>query len=91
MGHRIELEEVQRAMEAIDGVERCCCIFDAVKSKLKGFYTGTIDKKELHLKMEKTLPVFMIPGMLRQVDVMPLTKNGKIDRKALEEKAKVKA
>lgn len=90
MGHRIELEEVQRAMEAIDGVERCCCIFDAVKSKLKGFYTGTIDKKELHLKMEKTLPVFMIPGMLRQVDDMPLTKNGKIDRKALEEKAKAK-
>ncbi len=90
MGHRIELEEVQRAMEAIDGVDRCCCIFDSVKSKLKGFYTGSIEKKELHLKMERTLPVFMIPGMLRQVDEMPLTKNGKIDRKALEERAKAK-
>lgn len=84
MGHRIELEEVQRAMESIDGVSRCCCIFDAVKSRLKGFYVGTIDKKELHLRMEKILPIFMIPGMLRQVEQMPLTKNGKIDRKALE-------
>ena len=84
MGHRIELEEIQRAMESIDGVVRSCCTFDAVKSRLKGFYVGTIDKKELHIRMEKILPKFMIPGIIRQVAEMPLTKNGKIDRKALE-------
>ena len=35
--------------------------------------------------MKRDLPVFMVPGILRQVETMPLTKNGKIDRKALAE------
>ena len=85
MGHRIELEEIERAMGAIDGVERCCCLFDEKKSRLKGFYVGLIEKEDLHTEMKGKLPAFMIPGMIRKVDAMPLTKNGKIDRKALEE------
>lgn len=90
MGHRIELEEIERAMSAINGVERCCCIFDEKKSRLKGFYIGSIEKDELHFEMKLKLPSFMIPGMLRKVDEFPLNKNGKIDRKALEESAGVK-
>ena len=85
MGHRIELEEIEREMAAIDGVERCCCLFDEKRSRLKGFYVGSIDKEALHAAMRTALPEFMIPGILRQVEAMPLTKNGKIDRKALAE------
>ena len=85
MGHRIELEEIEREMGAIDGVERCCCIFDEKKSRLKGFYVGSIDKARLHEIMARDLPAFMVPGIIRQVDEMPLTKNGKIDRKKLAE------
>ena len=85
MGHRIELEEIERAMGAIDGVERCCCLFDEKKSRLKGFYVGSIEKDKLHFEMKEKLPSFMIPGILRRVDEMPLNKNGKIDRKKLEE------
>ena len=81
MGHRIELEEIERAMSAIDGVERCFCDFDEKKQKLKGYYVGSIEKSELHKIMRETMPVFMVPGLLRQVDEMILTKNGKIDRK----------
>ena len=84
MGHRIELEEIEREMAAIDGVERCCCVFDEKKSRLKGFYIGAIEKNDLHAAMKAKLPDFMIPGILRQVEMMPLTKNGKIDRKALD-------
>lgn len=87
MGHRIELEEIERAMNAIDGVERACCLFDEKKSRLRGFYVGTIDKESLHASMKKDLPAFMVPGILRQVEEMPLTKNGKIDRKKLAETA----
>lgn len=87
MGHRIELEEIERAMNAIDGVERACCLFDEKRSRLKGFYVGTIDKDTLHAAMKKDMPAFMVPGILRQVEAMPLTKNGKIDRKALAELA----
>lgn len=85
MGHRIELEEIEREMGAINGVEQCCCIFDEKKSRLRGFYVGTIDKAELHAIMTRDLPAFMVPGIIRQIEEMPLTKNGKIDRKKLAE------
>lgn len=84
-GHRIELEEIERAIAAIDGVERCCCLFDEKKSRLKGFYVGKIDQNTLHERLKATLPLFMIPSFLREVETMPLTKNGKIDRKQLEQ------
>lgn len=83
MGHRIELEEIEGAMAAIPGMERVCCLFDEQKSRLSGYYVGTLDKKELHSRLSEKLPAYMIPTRLVQLEAMPLTKNGKIDRKAL--------
>lgn len=85
MGHRIELEEIERAMTAVSDINRACCVFDERKSKLFGFYVGNLDKKELHSVLSKTLPVYMIPGALRKIEEFPLNKNGKIDRKLLFE------
>lgn len=87
-GHRIELEELERAMEKIPGVERSVCVFDGEKSRLYGFYTGDIDKKILHEKLTETLPAFMIPERLIQKRDFLLTKNGKADRKNLLEEVK---
>lgn len=87
MGHRIELEEIEGAISALEGIERCCCIFDEKKSRLKGYYVGSMEKEALHAILKEQLPAFMIPGFLRKVDTMPLTKNGKIDRKQLEQMA----
>ena len=72
-------------MAKVSGINRACCVFDGKKSKLYGFYVGNIEKKELHGILGKTLPVFMVPGALRQIDEFPLNKNGKIDRKLLFE------
>lgn len=83
MGHRIELEEVELAINAIDKVERSVVIFHEEKSKLYGFYVGDIDKKELHKILREKLPVFMVPGVLEKVEEFPLTKNGKTDRRKL--------
>lgn len=85
MGHRIELEEIEREMGAIPGVERCCCVFEEKRSRLMGFYIGSLEKDVLHAQMKAKLPAFMVPGILRQVEEFPLNKNGKIDRKALAE------
>ena len=79
LGHRIELEEIEQCMASIDGVDRCFCVFE--KNLLKGYYVGSIEKDKLYAALEKTLPYFMIPGFIRQLDEIPLTKNGKIDRK----------
>ena len=85
MGHRIELEEIDKAIGSFDGVERVCSIFREEKSKLYAFYIGDMEPKELHEKLSKELPVFMIPSKFIKVEEMPLSKNGKIDRKKLEE------
>lgn len=85
MGHRIELEEIERAMANTKGVNRACCIYKEEKSRIYGFYVGAISKEELLEEIKKVLPVFMVPNSLRQVEEMPMTKNGKIDRKELME------
>ncbi|WP_352397883.1 AMP-binding protein [[Clostridium] aminophilum] len=85
MGHRIELEEIERAMNRVRGVERSVCIFDRKKDRLKGFYMGTATREEIHRILEEVLPVYMIPGFIRKMDQMPLTKNGKTDRRKVLE------
>ncbi|MBQ3408701.1 MAG: amino acid adenylation domain-containing protein [Clostridia bacterium] len=84
-GHRIELEEIQIALEKIDEIKRACVLYNEEKSKIYGYYIGNIDKKEIHAKLTDILPVFMIPNVLIPVKEFPLTKNGKIDRKVLAE------
>lgn len=87
MGHRIELEEIERSMEKINGIERACCIYKEEKSKIYGFYIGNVLKSEVHDKLKEELPIYMIPNVLTQVEEFPMNKNGKIDRKQLKELA----
>ena len=88
MGHRIELEEIQLTLEKITGVERVCCIYGETENKLVAFYVGNADKRELRHCVKEQMPGFMVPDIFMQVDQMPLTKNGKIDRGVLWERYK---
>jgi len=75
MGHRIELEEI----------ERCICTYDAAKKRITAYYTGSMEKKELHLKLKEKLPVYMVPNRFNHVKEFILNKNGKVDRKVLSD------
>ena len=55
------------------------------ENKIYAFYEGEADNKSLTHYLVSKLPKFMIPEVLVNVEAMPLTKNGKIDRKALME------
>lgn len=44
-----------------------------------------LDTKELRAYLEQRLPAFMLPNRLVQLEAMPLTPNGKLDRNALPE------
>ena len=83
MGHRIELGEIEAAMEKVEEVVRACCIFDSESKKILAFYEGDIEKRTLKRQMGERIPTFMLPNRFFQVMHMPLTPNGKIDRKAL--------
>ena len=81
-GHRIEPEEIEAAMMKIAGVERASCVYEEARGRLWGFYVGSAETADLERELAEKLPVYMIPR-LRKVEAMPLTKNGKIDRKEL--------
>lgn len=85
MGHRIELEEVDIAIGSICGIDRVCTFFDEAKNKMVSFYVGGIDKAEIIAELKTKVPDFMVPNLFMQIDEMPLTKNGKIDRNTLKE------
>lgn len=84
-GHRIELEEIEKHINDIDGVNRCCCIFNEAKQRLLAYYISDLDKNVIVEKLKEKLPTYMVPSRLIKVDSFPLNKNGKIDRKALLE------
>lgn len=85
MGHRIELGEIEAAMEKVPGVERVCCLFLEEKNKIMACYEGEAEKRSIAGELSKTLPRYMIPNIFRQLPVLPVTKNGKVDRAALGE------
>lgn len=90
MGHRIELEEIERSISAIEGVQRCCCIYDEKKHRIHGFYVGEEEETVLQQQIRMKLPVFMVPNTLMKIEEFPMTKNGKIDRKQLMERRNTK-
>lgn len=86
MGHRIELEEIEHAMDQIDGLERGLCLMDQRTNRLVVFYMGNVSKEQILKQMKKKLPAYMIPHKLIKTDLMPLNKNGKIDREYFRQK-----
>ena len=83
MGHRIELNEIEGAIEKDESITRSCCLF--LENKIICFYSGReIEIKNLVKELKDIIPVYMIPSVFIFVEKMPLTKNGKIDRKELE-------
>ncbi len=83
MGHRIELEEVELMISAYPGIERVCCLFDDVKDKIVAYYAGQLEGREIKKRMRESVPSHMIPQVFRRMEALPLTANGKIDRKKL--------
>ena len=87
MGHRIELEEIETAVNSSQGVERCCCVYDQERSRITAFYVGTPEPRELKKSLYEALPAYMIPGSFRKLEELPVTANGKLNRRLLLEMA----
>ena len=83
MGHRVELGEIEAALNRRPEIRNACCGFDRGKNRLVAFYDGEIEPLKLKKSLYGVLPVYMIPGAFRHLDRIPLTANGKIDRKGL--------
>ena len=85
MGQRIELSEIEVCAMSLEGVQRAVCIYDFKHQKIILYYTGNLEKGNLAEQIQSKLPPYMLPNKTIQVDQFPMNKNGKVDRKALEE------
>lgn len=83
MGHRIELGEIDSAAMKHEKVSRTVCLYDAEGKRILLFYTGECDEKELISFISALLPRYMLPAVVKKLAAMPLTDNGKIDRRSL--------
>ncbi len=98
-GFRIELGEIQRQLEQLDEVktgvvlvrehrssDRYLVAYVERNKKTKDADGGLSDQMwahGLHGALQTFLPGYMIPASISVLDEMPLTPNGKIDKKAL--------
>lgn len=87
-GYRIEIGEVESAINRIDYIKNAVvCIIDETKRKrLVAAIVGQFDEEKLISDLENYIPDYMIPEILKAVDSIPVTANGKPDRKAIKRK-----
>ncbi len=85
-GYRIELGEVRAVLAGVDGVEQAVVIAREDRpgdKRLVGYVTGTAEPAEIRAGLAERLPGYMIPAAVVAVQALPLTVNGKLDKRAL--------
>ncbi|PQP81878.1 non-ribosomal peptide synthetase [Paenibacillus sp. PCH8] len=87
-GYRIEVGEVEAALLKIECVNEVIVIAqedDNGDKSLCAYFTAnsTLTVGEMKQSLSNVLPNYMVPAYFVQLDHMPLTSNGKINRKSL--------
>ncbi|MEH1098878.1 non-ribosomal peptide synthetase [Micromonospora sp. CPCC 205561] len=88
-GYRIELEEIERAVTALPGLRDCAVVVqtDGEQAALAAHCVtvdgSAVDAEWLRIELARTLPRQMIPALVATVPALPVSPNGKLDRKAL--------
>ncbi|WP_405020634.1 amino acid adenylation domain-containing protein [Kitasatospora sp. NBC_00070] len=87
-GFRIELGEIEAALEALPGVTRAAVtareLTPGGARQLVGYVVpAPADPEALLAELGRTLPEHFVPAVLVGLAALPLSPNGKLDRKAL--------
>ena len=89
-GYRIELSEIEQNIQAYSGITGAFVTYtenNEGDKELVSFYrtekNREIQPAELRHFLKDRLPSYMVPSALQQVDVFPMTPNGKIDKAEL--------
>ena len=84
-GYRIEAEEVEAAFERDETVSRCVVVFrnERLSAYVVASAEARVDREELMRLVATVLPPYMVPATVTELDELPLTPSGKVDRRAL--------
>ncbi|KAH3916313.1 hypothetical protein HBI56_035330 [Parastagonospora nodorum] len=86
-GFRVELDGVTQVIEKFPGIRRGTAML--IEGVLCGFYANddeiSVDEPALEAFVRKHLPYYSVPEKWMHVGSIPLTANGKVDRKQLSE------
>jgi D-alanine--poly(phosphoribitol) ligase subunit 1 len=84
MGYRIELEEIEAALNCLDYVSEAAALHSSVNgfSRIVAVVASTeaIDDQRMRRDLGKIIPSYMIPSVFHREPVLPKNANGKIDR-----------
>ncbi|MBZ9779961.1 non-ribosomal peptide synthase/polyketide synthase [Pseudomonas sp. REP124] len=80
-GQRIELGEIDAALLNQPAITGACTL--VLDNRLIAFYSSNAPQSDLGALLSAELPAYMVPAVWVEVPALPLTTNGKIDRKAL--------
>ncbi|MED3966050.1 non-ribosomal peptide synthetase, partial [Niallia taxi] len=89
-GYRIELEEIERRLLNHSSIKEAVVLAkqnEQCEKYLCAYVTvdGVINKIEIRDYLKENIPGYMIPAYLKEVESLPLTTNGKVDKKSLPE------
>jgi amino acid adenylation domain-containing protein len=88
-GYRIELGEIDSALERVAGTERVATVVTADR-QLVSFVADKdrkLDTIALRHSLSELLAGYMVPSRIEHVESLPLRRNGKVDRTALQKLA----
>jgi amino acid adenylation domain-containing protein/thioester reductase-like protein len=92
-GHRVELGEIENVLTSYSGVKQVVVLAKEYVSEritdkyLLAYYVADkkLDETEMQAYLTAQLPEYMLPQTLVYVDKLPVTVNGKLDKKVLLE------
>ena len=86
-GFRIELGEIEAVLGTHPNVSEVCVLARAGRSRREAAWSAmswpAAEPQALRAHLARSLPPYMVPRGDLVLDAMPLTQNGKIDRRAL--------
>ena len=85
-GYRIELGEIESVLSQHEQVTAVVVVAKAISGEEKeliAYTTGEAEASELKSYLKEKLPSYMVPSYYVKLDTIPLTSNGKVNRKAL--------
>ena len=90
-GYRIELDEIEQTILSLDGIKACAVVAkknDAgIVRFVKAFVVpeGQLTAEQIRTGLSGKLPTYLIPKSICIIAELPITTNGKTDRRKLEE------